>query len=76
MSTEHEMSGGRMIDVNLERQEALRLRFLRDEFAMAALTGLLSKYETDSPWQYVAKSSYDIADLMLTARERGAKEDV
>ena len=46
---------------------ALPLKTLRDEFAMAALTGLIDEYQND-PSVLVAKS-YSAADAMLKARE-------
>ena len=49
-------------------------RTLRDQFAMAALTGWLSSYDKDAgfPTGYVggiAESCYMMADAMLKARE-------
>lgn len=42
---------------------------LRDQFAMAALTGLLADSKLDAKWGAFAISSYEIADEMLAARE-------
>jgi hypothetical protein len=41
---------------------------LRDQFAMAALTGMLSDPHGD-PYQIVPKKAYQIADAMLEARK-------
>ena len=43
---------------------------LRDQFAMAALTGLLSDPGTKYNADRLAKNAYDIADAMLAERER------
>lgn len=42
---------------------------IRDEFAMAALTGLLANPSTDETWQQYSEWAYEIADEMLKARE-------
>lgn len=42
---------------------------LRDQFAMAALTGLLSCEETSGDPDEFAEWSYEYADVMLAARE-------
>lgn len=42
---------------------------LRDQFAMAALTGLLSALAYKSDANFVAKEAYIAADAMLKARE-------
>jgi hypothetical protein len=43
---------------------------LRDQFAMAALTGLLAaELEYDNPADHMAKQAYIAADAMLKARE-------
>jgi hypothetical protein len=41
---------------------------VRDQFAMAALTGLLS-YEYQSSADQIAKEAYAVADAMLAARK-------
>ena len=45
---------------------------LRDEFAMKAMQGLLSNSEANMTAndQFLAKASYEIADAMMTQRER------
>jgi hypothetical protein len=43
---------------------------LRDEFAMAALAGTLSRRSFAEP-EAAAKMAYEIADAMLLAREAG-----
>jgi hypothetical protein len=50
-------------------------RWLRDDFAAAALNGLCTAQEQDGAWQYggnelVAETAYKIADEMLKARDR------
>ena len=42
---------------------------LRDQFAMAALTGLLAALEYDTPADRIAEQSYAAADAMLEARK-------
>lgn len=50
---------------------------LRDEFAMAALAGLMSATNQDGQWTaYVsaaAEWAYEAADAMLSARKEGAE---
>ena len=41
---------------------------LRDEFAMAALNGLVSRYGTLSP-DGIAETAYDLANAMMEARK-------
>jgi hypothetical protein len=43
-------------------------RTLRDQFAMAALNGLVSRYGTLSP-DGIAETAYDLADAMMEARK-------
>ena len=44
---------------------------LRDQFAMAALTGYISAdTEYQCPATHLAEWSYDVADAMLEAREK------
>lgn len=43
-------------------------RFLRDEFAMAALPALVSRHRADVAWSEVAPRAYEIADAMREAR--------
>ncbi len=47
---------------------------LRDEFAMAALTGLFS-WQVMQSWESMAVSAYSIADAMLAEREKGNNDD-
>jgi hypothetical protein len=63
----------------LERGEAIReakqreadLAALRDQFAMAAMTGLLADpMESAKASDYVAAAAYEIADAMLACRSR------
>ena len=61
------------VSSNLRRQKEKRLRIadyskatLRDQFAMAALTGLLSS--GDYSYDDVTKNAYYVADRMLEAR--------
>ena len=41
---------------------------LRDQFAMAALTGLISETEAHA-WHKIPTVAYELADLMLEARK-------
>mgnify|MGYP003341518341 CR=1 FL=1 len=41
---------------------------LRDQFAMAALTGMIQSISS-SDWKKIAAHSYQVADAMLAARE-------
>lgn len=55
------------------KEPEYRLNRLRDEFAMSALTGLVTSTDQEGTWTYgnaenVAKESYSIADQMLKAR--------
>jgi hypothetical protein len=63
----------------LQRGEAIRdakrreadLAALRDQFAMAAMTGLLADpMESAKASDYVAAAAYEIADAMLACRNR------
>ena len=46
---------------------------MRDQFAMAAMQGLLTSGEN---WNYntIGRDSYDIADAVLAERERASEE--
>ena len=46
---------------------------IRDQFAMAAMQGLLTSGES---WNYntIGRDSYDIADAVLAERERASEE--
>ena len=46
-----------------------KLERLRDEFAMAALTGLVSYVVKGATFENVAEDAYKAADAMLKARE-------
>jgi hypothetical protein len=50
---------------NAERKEREELR---DHFAMAALTGLISETEAHA-WHKIPTVAYELADLMLEARK-------
>lgn len=59
----------------IEALKARNLERLRDEFAMAALTGLTSATDSEGMFTFgsskdVADCAYDIADAMLKAREQ------
>jgi len=57
----------KLMEVYVERGKKERLR---DEFAMAALTGLLAKYGLgEAEPESMAADSYAYADAMLRARE-------
>jgi hypothetical protein len=51
-----------------EYAEILLTLTLRDQFAMAALTGLMSDPECGA-WGKIAEYAYTMADLMLEARK-------
>ena len=42
---------------------------LRDQFAMAAITGLLSDTERDISYEKAAVRAFEIADFMMEARD-------
>ena len=46
---------------------------LRDEFAMAALSGLLADTQVRQSWKEYARDSYDIADAMMAERAARAQ---
>jgi hypothetical protein len=50
-----------------ERKELAREQ-LRDQFAMAALVGMLPSISS-SNWKKIAEHSYEVADAMLEARK-------
>jgi hypothetical protein len=54
-------------------QKSEKLERLRDEFAMAALAGIISgldaKSEGSQAIKPIAEAAYDFADAMLAARE-------
>lgn len=50
-----------------EENERLRMT-LRDQFAMAALTGLLADYERSGSFKEHSHDSYRMADAMMEAR--------
>lgn len=43
---------------------------LRDEFAMAALTGIMAVPMHEPDFQKIVRSSYEIANLMLESRKQ------
>lgn len=50
--------------------ERQKIGGLRDQFAMAALTGLLTQERAmTEPYHNIASTAYDAADAMLKARE-------
>lgn len=51
-------------------KEAMRLNDLRDQFAMAALTGLLASKCTLDSAPHAVREAYEAADEMLKAREK------
>jgi cytochrome c-type biogenesis protein CcmE len=46
---------------------ARQKKTLRDEFAMAAITGVMNKYESILP-ELIAKDAYAVADAMMKER--------
>lgn len=58
---------------HLERENRSLRRNLRDEFAMAALTGCLMNCEISAPAEFsqsIANDCYKLADAMLEARQK------
>lgn len=66
------MHAGTQIDlISIVRDQARRLahtKTLRDEFAMAALSSLVSRHRADLAWSQIALRAYEIADDMLKVR--------
>ena len=60
------MSIEELMEVYVERGKKERLR---DEFAMAALAGLVSYVVKGATFENVAEDAYKAADAMLAARE-------
>ncbi len=60
------MSIEELMEVYVERGKKERLR---DEFAMAALTGMLANHDNEGDFDDFAKDCYTFADAMLAARE-------
>ena len=58
----------RVVDDEAEREPDTPAKTLRDEFAMAALTGLLAHASGEDPRRCPAMA-YVLADAMLTARK-------
>lgn len=58
----------------LEKELATARKTLRDQFAMAALTGYLASFEPmEEPTEYsssIAMDAYRLADAMMEAREK------
>jgi hypothetical protein len=50
-------------------QAAAPRRTLRDEFAMAAITGLSTKQGLVGPWRGFARDAYALADALMAARD-------
>lgn len=67
------MSGETKQRISELEAEIARLReaqpTLRDQFAMAALTGLLSDTDRDFTYGTAAIRAYEIADIMLEVRD-------
>lgn len=58
-----------------QAMQRLQLERLRDEFAMAALQGMLADTQVRQSWQDFAKDSYELADAMLAARTQEPRHD-
>jgi hypothetical protein len=61
-------------NAELKRQLLESRATLRDQFAMAALTGLIAKGTILDGCYPVEEASYDIADTMLYVRDEGGAE--
>jgi len=66
----NEVGYHRPVTIPISMSETLTLR---DQFAMAALTGLLS-YEYQSSADQIAKEAYAVADAMLAARKEKSND--
>lgn len=71
---------GGIIGLPKEVDPCIKLQGLRDQFAMAALTGMLAHSTRYKPreegvdWHWsIAKEAYEIADHMMLRREEEAK---
>jgi hypothetical protein len=62
----NEVGYHRPVTIPISMTETLTLR---DQFAMAALTGLLSALEYGNPADHIAQQAYAAADAMLEARK-------
>ena len=58
------------LDESQDQKDQEPQKTLRDEFAMAALTGLLFQYSVRYPHEDAIKESYQIADEMMKARSK------
>ena len=56
--------------IRREIAEATERQRLRDQFAAAALTGLLASMQKNVLAEDAASHAYEIADAMMAARER------
>lgn len=62
--------------LELHRNQLMRSVTLRDQFAMAALIGIINSAETRTPDQNEnARYAYDHADAMMRERERSSDHD-
>jgi hypothetical protein len=56
--------------IRRETAEATERQRLRDQFAAAALTGLLASMQKNVLAEDAAAHAYEVADAMMAARER------
>lgn len=68
---------GSIIEIAKEQESCIELLGLRDQFAMAALAGMLAhstRYkprEEGADWHWsIAKEAYELADAMMERREQ------
>jgi hypothetical protein len=64
MQSPHQASNGAV--------EAAQLQAIRDQFAQAALTGILAGLGNQYPIPHMVTSAWEIADQMMATRDRSS----
>jgi hypothetical protein len=71
------MTKNRINDLEIEnvylKSELLDRPTMRDQFAMAALTGMLAGYSNDEEGQHFVEVAYQFADYMMKERDEPTK---